>query len=388
MNNVSIPFNHERLEELMAAEDVDCVVATSRHNVQYLLGGYRCFFFSVMDAIALSRYLPAVGYSRRSPGDAFYVGTPMERWQQLSAPLWVPSVSNSSRSSLETGDAVADALDERGLARGKVAVELPFLPSDSYQRLRERLPGCTFVDAVRLLEELRAVKREYELTAIRHASEGMAAAISVPMAGGRPGMTMAEIAEQVRRQATERGLIFDYCLATTGSSFDRAPDDRSWNAGNGLSVDSGGNSGGYIGDVARMAVLGDPTAEMEELLGAVRLIQSAATRAARVGSPGAEIYRAVEDAIEECSLGRQIDFEAHGIGLVSHEVPHLAARSGWPYEATDADRPLAAGMAISVETTIRSPTAGFVKLEDTVITRPDGPESCGEPGRGWIVVDC
>ena len=33
---------------------------TSKHNVQYLLGGYRFIFFAAMDAIGHSRYLPIV----------------------------------------------------------------------------------------------------------------------------------------------------------------------------------------------------------------------------------------------------------------------------------------------------------------------------------------
>ena len=37
---------------------LDAVLVTSKHNIQYLLGGYRYFFYSSMDAHGLSRYLP------------------------------------------------------------------------------------------------------------------------------------------------------------------------------------------------------------------------------------------------------------------------------------------------------------------------------------------
>ena len=34
---------------------IDVLVVTSKHNIQYLLGGYRFFFFDHFDAIGISR---------------------------------------------------------------------------------------------------------------------------------------------------------------------------------------------------------------------------------------------------------------------------------------------------------------------------------------------
>jgi Xaa-Pro aminopeptidase len=40
-------------------------------------------------------------------------------------------------------------------------------------------------------------------------------------------------------------------------------------------------------------------------------------------------------------------------------------------------------MCLSVETTMRHPKRGFVKLEDTVLVTPEGWEGLGDRGRGW-----
>ena len=45
---------------------IDVLLATSKHNVQYLLGGHRAFFFDYMDAMGLSRYLPIMVYPKGS----------------------------------------------------------------------------------------------------------------------------------------------------------------------------------------------------------------------------------------------------------------------------------------------------------------------------------
>ena len=77
------------------------------------------------------------------------------------------------------------------------------------------------------------------------------------------------------------------------------------------------------------------------------------------------------------------DFMAHGMGLVSHEAPRLMNNPRFSYTGYDIERPLEAGMVISVETTMNHPKRGFIKLEDTILVTPTGFESLGDGGRGW-----
>ena len=81
-----------------------------------------------------------------------------------------------------------------------------------------------------------------------------------------PGATKAELTEALRREETNRGLTFEYCLITAGTSLNRAPSDQKWGKGDILSLDSGGNYHGYIGDLCRMAIHGEPDAELEDML--------------------------------------------------------------------------------------------------------------------------
>ena len=67
-----IPFDAVRLDRLMDEAGIDVLVATSKHNVQYLLGGHRAFFFDYMDAMGVSRYLPAVIYAKGASDKAAF----------------------------------------------------------------------------------------------------------------------------------------------------------------------------------------------------------------------------------------------------------------------------------------------------------------------------
>ena len=89
----------------------------------------------------------------------------------------------------------------------------------------------------------------------------------------------------------KRGLTFEYCLITAGTSLNRAPSDQVWGEGDILSLDSGGNYGGYIGDLCRMAIQGEPDAELVDLLAEIDAIQQAARKPIREGATGARDLR-------------------------------------------------------------------------------------------------
>jgi len=49
----AIPFDTTHLDRLMDAAGIDVLIANSKHNIQYLLGGHRSIFFDYMDAMGL-----------------------------------------------------------------------------------------------------------------------------------------------------------------------------------------------------------------------------------------------------------------------------------------------------------------------------------------------
>src|SRR5690348_16187292 len=87
-----IPFDAPHLDSLLDASGIDVLLASSKHNVQYLLGGYRFFFFDYMDAIGTSRYLPIVVYRPHHLDDAAYIGHRLEVHEQELGKFWPDSV--------------------------------------------------------------------------------------------------------------------------------------------------------------------------------------------------------------------------------------------------------------------------------------------------------
>ena len=383
LENHDAPFDTGLLDRLMEAAGIDVLLATSKHNVQYLLGGHRAIFFDVMDAMGVSRYLPVFVYPRGAPGRAGYIGHRTETNQREVAPFWVSEAQTTSWGSVDAIEKAVATMRAQGFTAGRIGIESSFLPFDSAQALGRLLPGSVLVDALDVLERLRVRKTGAELGMLREASERVTGAMAETLAGCRPGMTKRQVVEALRRAETERGLMFEYCLITAGTGMNRAPSDQALQAGDIISLDSGANYHGYIGDICRMAVMGEPDAELVELLAMVEAVQQAAIGAMRPGAMGAAVYEGPQRLLAASPLGAHLHFCAHGMGLVSHEAPHLTRTGPVPYGDDDTRLPLEPGTVLSIETTLRHPTRGFIKLEDTVAVTETGHEVFGDTMRGW-----
>jgi Xaa-Pro aminopeptidase len=377
------PFDTARLDALLEDDGIDVLVATSKHNVQYLLGGYRFFFFDCMDAFGVSRYLPVVVYQKGRPENSAYIGCHLERYEQQLGKFWLSVVKTTAGN---TTSPIQRAVEHiRGLPGpiGKIGVEASFLPCNGAKVLQGGLDNCQIVEAYFPLERLRARKTRAELAHLREASERVLASMLAVFDRCAPGQTKNEIVDRLRREEVGRGLTFEYCLIAAGTSLNRAPSDQRLEAGDVLSLDSGGNYMGYIGDLCRMGILGEPDSELVDLLGAIEEIQQRARRPIRRGVAGAEIFAAANELLDASPHRDYLEFVAHGMGLVSHEAPRLISNDSWSYEGYDGIRPLEADMVISIETTMAHPKRGFIKLEDTVAVTEEGCEGFGDQGRGW-----
>jgi Xaa-Pro aminopeptidase len=381
-----IPFSTARLDGLLDASGIDVLIVTSKHNIQYLLGGYYHFQFEYMEAIGISRYLPVFVYVKGAPDKSAYIANRNERdsvQNRTSAGYRMPPVVFGSSTSVEAMTLALKHVKAIATSALRVGVEMSFLPTDAADVLRKELPTCELVEATRPLEKLRSIKTAAELETLREASERVVASMMDAVSLIGPGQSKREIIGHLRHAELSRDMIFEYALVTIGTSLNRAPSEQRLEPDDIVSLDSGGNYKGYIGDLCRMAVHGAPDGELVDLLGEIDLIQQAARTPIRAGLTGSAIYDAAAEALARSPHGKQMHFVAHGMGIVSHEAPRLTASGPIPYPADDANAPLEAGMVLSIETTLPHKRRGFIKLEDTIAVTSTGYQAFGDDARGW-----
>jgi Xaa-Pro aminopeptidase len=243
--------------------------------------------------------------------------------------------------------------------------------------LKDRLPDAEFVDAVPIMDGLRAVKRPDEIPRIRAGARKNQEGLAAVLTSGREGATTAEIADRVAAEFRERGLHFLYALVCAGPSYFRAPSvKRSWRSGCILHIDAGAMIDGYIVELCRMGFLGRrPSEAAEDLLRGCRDLESAVLRVLRPGVPAADVQGTADAFLADYPLGEKGKFIAHGIGLVHHEDPVIEAGS---------DVPLEEGNLLSIEMEFRTPEVGHVKIEDMVLITGSGNEILS-PGEDWYI---
>jgi Xaa-Pro aminopeptidase len=318
-----VPFDAARLDRLMEEAGIDVLVVTSKHNARYLMGGYTFFFFATMAAIGHSRYLPVVIYPKGAPDRAAYIGNAMEDWEHAMRPFWTPTVRTSTWGTSDAAALAVEHIAAIGRSGAAVGIEPGFLPADAHAALTEGLSGAHFSDATGVLERLRAVKSPDELALLRRASEAISDAMVATIGWAGEGTTKADIIEKLRREETDRGLEFEYRLLTLGTGTNRASSDDAWRPGEILSIDSGGNCQGYIGDLCRMGVLGEPDAELEDLLGEVEAVQQAAFARVRAGTPGGEVVERAQSVLRPRPVARYTGGAGQPRGAVPREQPAL-----------------------------------------------------------------
>ncbi len=144
----AIPFDAARLDRLMDEAGMDVLIATSKHNVQYLLGGHRAFFFDYMDAMGLSRYLPVMVYAKGAPDKAAYFGHRLENFQRENHPFWTPVQQCNSSGSIDTMQKAIEHIRKSGIKTAGIGAELSFLPVDAGKTLQDAFAGTPVQDVL------------------------------------------------------------------------------------------------------------------------------------------------------------------------------------------------------------------------------------------------
>jgi len=222
-----------------------------------------------------------------------------------------------------------------------------------------------------LVEELREIKDERELGAMREAARLGGEALERLLPALREGVTERQVAlelELAMRRLGADGLAFESIVAFGEQAAEphHHPGDRPLATGDWVKLDFGARVDGYCADMTRTLVVGRASQRQRDLYELVRGAQAAGLACLAAGVPAGEIDRACRQPIDEAGLGDSFPHPTgHGIGLEIHEAPRL--RSG-------SRERVAAGTPVTIEPGVYLPGFGGVRIEDLAVARPGGHE--------------
>jgi len=245
-------------------------------------------------------------------------------------------------------------------------------------------PDLELLRSTGVMNELRAVKDEAEIGALRaaaHAADKVAAALQsgkIPLIG----RAEADVSAELGRRLIEEGHdVVNFAIVASGpnaASPHHEPGGRLIGSDEIVLCDFGGTMDGYCSDITRCVHTGPLPAELVELYAVLREAQEAGVAAGGAGGTCQDVDRASRSIIDAGGYGEYfIHRTGHGIGMEAHEDPYMVEGN---------DEPLLAGHAFSVEPGIYVPGRWGARLEDIVVARADGPDVLNQADHALIEV--
>lgn len=221
-----------------------------------------------------------------------------------------------------------------------------------------------------LIKEMRSVKDEGELKAIRKATAVADSGYRFLRETLKPGLTELEVVRELNHHLRGQRGVSNLAFETIVASGPHAayshhdPTDRVLKEGDAVICDFGVVVDGYCSDITRTFILGE-NRKLERIYDIVLQANRAALERVRAGEPLSELDLTARGIIKREGFGVNYPHSlGHGVGLEVHEEP-LGIRPNIKGEQKE-------GMVITIEPGIYVPGLGGVRIEDDVLITPRG----------------
>ena len=231
-----------------------------------------------------------------------------------------------------------------------------------------------------LVSDLRRVKDDEEIAAIRDAADLTDRAYAHALQVVRPGVREIDVALEIERFVrTEGGDGMGFPIIVASGVRSAMPHGeasaKTIEPGELVTIDMGARVRGYTADMTRTFGVGSVADGHRTLFDAVLEAQEAAVAQIGPGRGGRELDAVARDVLEGHGLGDLfVHSLGHGVGLDVHEAPGLSTRS---------EDVLEPGMVVTVEPGAYRPGDAGVRIEDLVVVTADGHEVLSQAPKTW-----
>ncbi|MBM70606.1 MAG: X-Pro dipeptidase [Haliea sp.] len=357
----------QRAQQLMQAAGLDALYLNAGTNLLYFTGTRWSPSERMVGAL-----IPAQG-APRYIAPAFELGT-------LQGFLRVPGDVHCWEEHESPYRLCAQLLADLQVKTLGMDESAPFFIADG---LHQAAPACRIQSATPVTAGCRMQKSPAELALMQRAKDMTLEVHRAVARILRPGITTGEVTgfihEAHQRVGAPAGSYFCIVLFGADSAFPHGvAQPKALETGDMVLIDTGCQLHGYISDITRSYVFGEPSAQQRDIWNLEKAAQQAAFEAARIGATCGGVDDAARAVLAAGGLGPDYQLPGlphrtgHGIGLDIHE---------WPYLVRGNSTALAAGMCFSNEPMICVPGAFGVRLEDHFYMTENGPRWFTQPAR-------
>jgi ectoine hydrolase len=305
------------LKRRISTEGLDAIVADSPENVTYVSG-------FVVPSQSLMRWRHAACIVT-ADGNVSMVAIDMEA-TTVRAHAGIADLRIYREFTDDPMNKLGEVLRDLKLDRGKIAIEMEFLPAKDFATLQKTLPEVEWRAADVIFNKARQIKTANELALLRSLSKLTDKAIGDTLRSAKVGMTELELAGHLLTSLFGGGAeSYKLMIIASGerSQFPNVgPTDRKLQRGDLIRMEIFGQKNGYLTGVCRTAVVGEATSEQEKIWANLIECKYLVMDLIKPGASCPEIYRKFLERFS--ALGFEpISFVAHGIGLHLHEEPYM-----------------------------------------------------------------
>lgn len=349
----------ERLRAQLGALEVDALLVTNLTNVRYLTG------FSGTNGQALVWDTGAVFMS-----DPRYRARAQEIVRTAEVVIYPDRLT----------DALGDRLRSAGVNR--LGFEASTMTVAERDKLVPRLEGAELVGTDGAVEGLRRAKDDDEIEAVRRAARLADEAFEWVLGRIEPGRAERDVALDLEVRMRSEGaeeVSFEPIVGSgpLSAHIHHTPGERTLERGDLVLLDFGARASGYCSDLTRTVVLGEPTAEMQEVYALVLEAQSRGIGAVAAGADGRTVDASARDFLARRGCAEEFAHGlGHGVGLDIHEAPRLSKTS---------EDTLVEGDIVTVEPGLYRDDWGGIRIEDCVLVTKEGAEVLGRAPKDELV---
>ena len=342
------------------------------------------------------------GLSRAALGEANVLSHPdwietadVRRWTDgnlAAAALFEKAQSEAGRAAGFSRPATFDArlafgalgrlLDDRGLGRGRIGIDLDFWPASDFRVLCETIPGVAWVDASDVIVAMKAVKSEAERAKLRQAAALAEAGMRAALRQAGEGVHRDAIAAAWREGAA--GLAARTGVTPTGMWEYTTVGPLPWTGGGTLArgdvlkFDVGCLIDGYSSDSGRTYVLGPPGDRARDIMAGLGDAFAAGLEALRPGRTLGEVHARATAAM------RKAGFASFSRGHFGHSLGRDTFCEVAPFIADGSETEIEPGMVLAFETPLYMDGIGGFIIEDQFEIGAAGPIPAWSLPRGLV----
>lgn len=273
-----------------------------------------------------------------------------------------------------SSEALAGALADRGLADGRLGIEVDGLTPARYEALKELLPHAQWLDCSNLIRLLRMVKSRDEIERLTRAAEISERAAMDAMDGARPGQNIQDVVHHFRAKLGEMNADLDhFAFGYHGLGICTEPDFILGDSPVEY-VDWGCVYRNCCSDTGTTLAMRSLSAVMQRRFEMLRACMDTGLKAMKPGVRSSVVQSAMQEVVSMAGL--EMYPHGHGIGLEVRDYPILAPDNGLRIKDDCVDEPsdllLECDMVLNIEAPLFMAGAGSLHLEQSVVITPDG----------------